>query len=418
VAIVARSPLAALVRDDEVHRRVYTDPDVFAAEMRRVFGRTWVCVGHESEVPNPGDFKTDEIARQPIVMTRHVDGEVYVLFNACRHRGALVCLEPYGSTRQFRCLYHGWTYANNGALVSVPRLANFEGSVRPSDYGLLPVPRVAKYRGFVFASLSPDGMSLDEHLGRAKVYLDLMVDRAPEGVIQAAKPLKYEYPGNWKLQLENYADNYHPAILHEAALSVDREIDAERGLIPASPEVGSYVIERSYGHGHGMAQYAPALRGWRDAFDDPEYVAALARRHGPERAAALAATDIHIMIYPNLLLHSRVNHYRLIKPLAVDHTEINTYPCKLAGAPDRVNAAVVRRTSEHVSAAGKVQIDDMKAFDCLQQGLRVEALEWILFRLRGQQEHLNADGEWECFGPSESIQRGQHREWARLMSEE
>src|SRR5262249_34332953 len=188
MAIVARSPLADLVRDDEVHRRVYTDPEVFAAEMRRVFGRTWVCVGHESEVPNPGDFKTDETPRQPIVRRRHVDGEVYVLFNACRHRGALVCLEPYGSTRQFRCLYHGWTYTNNGALISVPRLANFEGSVRPSDYGLLPVPRVAKYRGFVFASLSPDGMSLDEHLGRAKVYLDLMVDRAPEGVIQAAKP--------------------------------------------------------------------------------------------------------------------------------------------------------------------------------------------------------------------------------------
>lgn len=418
MAIETRPQLADLVRADEVHRRVYTDPDLFAAELRRIFARTWVCVGHESEVPNPGDFKTDEIARQPILMTRHVDGQVHVLLNACRHRGALVCLEPYGTTRELRCLYHGWTYTNNGALVSVPRLASFEGGIRPSDYGLLPLPRVDSYRGFVFASLSPDGPSLAEHLGRATVYLDLLVDRAPAGTIQALKPVKYEYPGNWKLQVENYGDNYHPAMLHEAALSVDRELDAARGLSgPAGPPK-YHVIERSFGYGHAMNQYAPEVRGWRDAFDDDEYRVALARRHGAERAAALAELDIHISIYPNLLLHSRMNHYRLVKPLAVDHTEVHTYPCKLVGAPDRVNAAMVRRTSEHVSPLGKIQMDDMKAFDCVQQGLQVQALEWTPLKLRGQDEHLNADGEWECFGPSEMMQRAQYREWARLMAED
>ncbi len=90
-----------------------------------------------------------------------------------------------------RCIYHGWTYKNNGQLISVPHLARFGSDFHPRDYGLLPVPRVESYRGFVFASLSPKGPDLDEHLGRAKHYLDVMVDRAPAGTIQATKPLKY-----------------------------------------------------------------------------------------------------------------------------------------------------------------------------------------------------------------------------------
>ncbi len=94
MVLTTRSDYARLVAPDAVHRRVYTDPAIFDEEMRRIFGRTWVFVGHESEVPNPGDYKTDRIARQPIIMTRHTDGQVYVLFNVCRHRGATVCQLP------------------------------------------------------------------------------------------------------------------------------------------------------------------------------------------------------------------------------------------------------------------------------------------------------------------------------------
>jgi phenylpropionate dioxygenase-like ring-hydroxylating dioxygenase large terminal subunit len=412
VAVQTRSDFAPLVRDDVVHRRVYTDPAIFDAEMQRIFGRTWVCIGHESEVPEPGDFKTDHLARQPIIMTRHADGQVHVLFNACRHRGAVVCQLPRGSTRQFRCIYHGWTYTNNGALVSVPRVASFGADFRPGDYGLIPVPRVASYRGFVFASLSPYGPDLEEYLGRATHYLDVMVDRAPEGRIQATTPLRYEYSGNWKLQIENYADNYHPHVLHQSSFEVEAAV---RGGRPQGWQSGP-PVERSYGHGHGMAWYPPDTRGWREAYDDPDYHDALERRYDPQRARDLAENDIHIMIYPNLLLHSRLNHYRLVKPLAVDRTEINVYPCKLVGAPEPLNAALVRASAEHVSAGGKVQVDDLKAFACVQEGLSVEALEWLVFKMRGDEEHVNADGELECFAPSEMIQRGQYREWTRLMA--
>src|SRR5438093_5846783 len=105
----AQSRFDALVKEDAVHRTLYTDPDIFIEEMRRIFGRTWVFVAHESEVPNPGDFKTDTMAGQPIIVSRHTDGRVYVLFNRCMHRGATVCELPSGNSSHFRCPYHAWT---------------------------------------------------------------------------------------------------------------------------------------------------------------------------------------------------------------------------------------------------------------------------------------------------------------------
>src|SRR6266542_1498482 len=98
MTVAAHPRFGALIKEDAVHRRVYTDPEIFAEEMRRIFGRTWVFIGHESEIPNAGDFKTDEIAGQPIIMVRDVDGGVRVLFNRCMHRGAVVCELVSGNT--------------------------------------------------------------------------------------------------------------------------------------------------------------------------------------------------------------------------------------------------------------------------------------------------------------------------------
>ncbi len=46
--------LARLIEPGRVHRSVYTDPDIFELEMERIFGRTWIFVGHDSQIPNGG----------------------------------------------------------------------------------------------------------------------------------------------------------------------------------------------------------------------------------------------------------------------------------------------------------------------------------------------------------------------------
>jgi benzoate/toluate 1,2-dioxygenase subunit alpha len=415
-----RTPFADLAQADRVHRRVYTDAQVFEAEMERIFGRTWVFVGHESEIPGPGDFKTDTLVRRPIILVRSSDGRVRVLFNTCPHRGSKVCYEDYGSGSRFRCMYHGWTFNTEGRLIGVPMRERFENFDPDPDFGLIPLPRVDRYRGFIFVSLAREGTSLREHLGAGTEYLDEFCDRAPDGELQATRPIKYGFEGNWKLQLENYSDPYHAAVLHQSALEIGRRILKDKYDAPTfTPRsLRKQYRQRGYGSGHGMADFGH-VRGanWMNAYENPAYFAALRAKYPEERARELLELDVHLMIYPNLLMQTRANHFRVIKPLAVDRTEVWAYPCRLAGAPQDVNDALVVNTSHHVSAMGEVQVDDMQAFDWVQKGLQNEAMEWANFKLFGVNHHEDERGQFACESPSEGIIRYQYREWAKLMAD-
>ena len=112
--------ISRLIEPGRVHRRVYTDPDIFELEMDRIFGRAWLFVGHASQVREPGDYITTDLGRQPMIMTRHHDGSVRVLFNRCTHRGAKVVNERCGHSNRLVCCYHGWTFDMDGALIGVP----------------------------------------------------------------------------------------------------------------------------------------------------------------------------------------------------------------------------------------------------------------------------------------------------------
>lgn len=408
-----------LVRGDAVHRRVYTDPAIFDLEMERIFQGTWVFVAHESEVPQPGDFKTETVGGQPLVITRDSAGLVNVMFNACRHRGATLSSLPCGNTNSLRCPYHGWTYRTDGELTGVPYREGFDAEFRPEDYPLLRPARVDSYQGFIFASMSPDVPDLQEHLGRAAHYMDLMVARAPEGRISAGKALKNKYLGNWKLQLENYSDCYHPTFVHQSLREAQLALAPKgEGLFQQSAGFKRRHEERSFGRGHGMLNFHGSRAAWRDISRDTEYVSALAKQHGPERARELAELDVHVVVYPNLLLQFQLNHYRIIKPVTVDETEIHSFPCRLVGAPDHVNEKILAYTARFVSPGGELQVDDLEAFAHCHAGLRTKALEWIIFPLTSGEEYENEHGELVNEGVSEMIQRGHYREWTRLLSME
>ena len=110
-----------LVKEDRIHGRVYTDPEIFEEEMEKVFYRGWVYVGHDSEIPNPGDFQLRKMGRQSVIMVRDEDGHVQLLLNRCTHRANAVCQVERGNTKKFRCAYHGWTFRTNGELLGVTR---------------------------------------------------------------------------------------------------------------------------------------------------------------------------------------------------------------------------------------------------------------------------------------------------------
>src|ERR671930_2229978 len=161
----------------QVHTDAYMDRDVFEAELRNIFERTWVYVGHESEIPDVGDYKTSIIGRQPMILSRHEDGRVYALLNRCRHRGAVVCREELGHSNYFRCPYHNWAYANDGALVGMAQAHGYPDDFDKRAWGLVRAPRMGSYRGLVFASLAPDGPSLEEYLAPLRRYVDWWLNR-------------------------------------------------------------------------------------------------------------------------------------------------------------------------------------------------------------------------------------------------
>ena len=120
-------------------------------------------------------------------------------------------------------MYHGWSFRPNGELSGVPMRRDFqEATLKDPQSGMARLPRMENYRGFVFASLSPDVLPLLEYLGEARRGIDELVDRSPEGEIEFwAGCHRYEYNGNWKLQFENMADMYHPPARHASTVGPD-----------------------------------------------------------------------------------------------------------------------------------------------------------------------------------------------------
>src|SRR5262245_22530783 len=178
--------------------------------MERLFGRAWLVLGHLSQVKAPGDYFTTRMGREPVIVVNS-GGEIRVLVNRCMHRGSMVCAEGKGNTERFVCPYHGWSYDRTGALRALPFASGYSQEI-VKDLTLKAVPRVANYRGFLFASLAETGPSLEEFLGTAKASFDDFVDRAPGGELEVTGGVfKHAYNGNWKLMLENHLDGAHPA---------------------------------------------------------------------------------------------------------------------------------------------------------------------------------------------------------------
>jgi phenylpropionate dioxygenase-like ring-hydroxylating dioxygenase large terminal subunit len=125
-----------MVEEGRVHKSLYSDPEIFEAELDKVFNNNWVFVGHESEVPEAGSFKTAFIGRQPIIMSRDRKMNIHVLQNRCRHRGATVCEGRKGKTKAFTCPYHGWGYGLDGSLRALPKPEEYDGVINKDEMPL------------------------------------------------------------------------------------------------------------------------------------------------------------------------------------------------------------------------------------------------------------------------------------------
>ena len=415
-----------LVQADRVHRSVYTDPHIFEIEMEKIFGRTWIFVGHDSLVPNPGDYYCTTLGRQPIVLSRDEQGKVHVLYNRCGHRGAKVLSKERGNQRIFTCMYHGWGFRPNGELAGVPMRGDFPaGTLDDPIFGMAALPRVENYRGFVFACQDAKVMPLKDYLGEAVCGIDELVDRAPDGEVQFwAGCHRYFYKGNWKLQMDNMADTYHPAATHGSTVGADgrqfqRRGGDEGGAAPFFAPNGEALVSqlgvRGFRNGHSSEQ---------SMFDKVqsggvinEYRALMVSRFGEERTADVMKNRRHsLTLFPNLDILMAQTSVRVVKPISVDLTEVEIWPVRLKGAPEVISTDLVKFVNITHSASSFIQTDDLEAFERCQQGLKTQGNEWVLIA-RGLGAEID-EGNGVLLGPrsSEVGMRAKNQMWRDLMS--
>ena len=211
----------------QVPYHVYTDPDIYAEEQQRIFrGPVWSFIGHEFEVPKPGDFVTRYIGDTPVVLVRDTDGSLNVLVNQCGHRGNLVCLKNRGNAEHLTCVYHNWLYDLKGNLTSVAFRRGIAGrGGMPDDFDMaehgMPRLRADSYQGLIFATFSEEVSPLFDYLGaEMRANLDRVVGRRMKLIGTHNQVM----PNNWKLYMENVRDSYHASLLHmfQAAFGINR----------------------------------------------------------------------------------------------------------------------------------------------------------------------------------------------------
>ncbi len=198
--------------------KVYTDPNVYHIELKRIFyGPHWCYVGLEAEVPETGNFKRTSIGERSVIMVRNRKGEVNVLENRCAHRAMRFCQEKFGKVKTLVCPYHQWNYNYDGKLLGVPFQRGVKGNGgMPEDFKLdehgLNRLKVATRGGVVFACFDHDVEALEDYIGPAVLpYFDRTFD-GRKLVVQGYS--RQRIPGNWKLMMENIKDPYHPGLLH------------------------------------------------------------------------------------------------------------------------------------------------------------------------------------------------------------
>lgn len=425
----------ALVRDDKIHRDLYINKEIFELEMEHFFRNVWMFLGHDSQIPNPGDYYTANIGGEPVIMSRHTDGTVKVMHNRCPHKGAKVVTDELGNTGKFfRCPYHAWTFKTDGTMLAVP----FKQGYEKTDFhqceagkGLVPVKHVKVYRGFVFVKMSDHGPGFEEYFGDSLSSIDNMCDRSPVGEVEVAGgTLRYLHNTNWKQFVDNLHDTCHPMVAHESAAGTARELWAtqpEDAVKPMAVElVWPFMNGYEWFDGMGIKlyenghSYTGVNFSIHSAYSDiPEYTEAMEKAYGKERAEAILKEARHnTAYYPTMTIKGAIQAMRVARPIAVDKTIIESWTFRLKGAPDKLLERTCMYTRLINAPTAVVGHDDLYCYRNIQEGLESKTNDWIsLHRLHeaGEAEAV-AKGPVVLNGTSEGSMRHQYRTWAKFMT--
>jgi phenylpropionate dioxygenase-like ring-hydroxylating dioxygenase large terminal subunit len=341
-----------------IDRRIFADREIYQLERERLFARCWLFLGHECEIPNPGDFVSRYMGEEPVILCRDLNGQLRAHLNLCRHRGNRVCRADGGNTKLFTCSYHGWSYTTDGKLALVPMVDAF-GDLDRSRWGLIPAAQIDSYNGLIFATFDIEAPPLRDYLNDMAWYLDILLDRRAGGT-EVAAPHRWIVDANWKTAAENFGgDGYHIASTHGSA--------RELGIDTTTSQTRQWNkgCQIACGNGHILVSWLTPPDGgpWFAQPDDElvdymkEHANEIEGRLGTLRACKISPSAG--TVFPNLSVHWLTRTIRVWQPRGPDKMEIWSWAIVDKAAPPRIKD-VMRFVSQYrFSPSGVFEQDDM-----------------------------------------------------------
>ncbi|MDT0613411.1 aromatic ring-hydroxylating oxygenase subunit alpha [Streptomyces lancefieldiae] len=350
--------------------RYYTDPEIFRQEQRHVFESMWFCAVRSADLDRPGAFRTVQVGRENVIITRTRAGGLRAFLNICRHRGARLCLEESGQVRRnLRCPYHAWTYDLDGRLVAAPNLTKMP-DVDRAAYGLVRVA-LREWLGYAWVCLADTPPSFEETVRGAAVERlgdPAAIEHYGAENLTLGRRVGYDVRANWKLIVENFMECYHCATIHPELTDVLPEF--ARG----------YAAQYYVGHG---AEFGEGVKGF--TVDGSEGFGRL-----PEVPEGQDRRYYAITVKPTVFVNLVPDHVILHRmfPLAEDRTVVE---CDWLYAPDVVASGA--DLSRSVELFHRVNTQDFAACERTQPAMSSRA-----YRAGGvlvpAEHHIGVFHEW------------------------
>ncbi len=369
-----------------VHRALFDDPDLFDFEIRHLFEGGWIFLGLDSQALRPHDFFTTMAGRVPVLVMRNDEGQLGAYINSCPHKGLRIAQTLQGNARLHVCPYHSWTFDSSGRNRGVKWQSSgcYSETWQKQSRDLTSLPAFSNFRGFLFGSLTGDVPPLEDYLGGAKRFIELVADQSEEGAELVPGAISYTFNANWKMQLENCSDAYHFTSTHPsyvellqnrrtAGVSAVASVwDQDQSWHEDSTGIAGGSV--SFDNGHVLNWGRLGIHQGHPLFERAD---ALAIRLGRERRDWIFRMR-NLTIFPNLqIAENASSQLRVIQPIAAGKTLMRTWCIAPKGEHSEARRQRIRQYEDFFNPSGMATPDDTVCYESGQRGLAAKNAPWL-----------------------------------------